>query len=260
MKRFTCMLWMMGIVSVHADFITSFPVGASNNFQYAQIGTHGADGFGAHNSIAWDDGFVRLQSRYLQPVSRALIAGDNGSGLNNGVFSLANGDIQVRLAYNYFAGNSDTAMAEVALHMLNSSGANNYPVYYVRISTNTLQVFRHQAFSDFAVVATTNLALTVSGSNVELIFTAASAGGSVVDLNAYLVQDNAVITSVAYTDLNGYQSGYAGFAGGDARNTATFYGIDATGFYVGTPLAIPEPSSILLIGFGLLALAAKRFW
>lgn len=258
MKMITALLLIGSVSLCHADFITLFPVSASNDFQHAQIGTHGRNGTETHNNIEWNTGYVRLDSRYFQPVSRILISGDNGSGLDDGVFSLANDDIQVRLSYDYYAGDSDSALAEVALNMPNNSGNNNYPVYFARVSTNALQLYRQSDFSVIDMVAMSTLDTTASGNNMELILTATDAGGDAVDLSVHLLQNGSVISSTTYNDADGYQSGYAGFAGGDARSTGTFYGIDATEFYVGTPLAIPEPSALVLLGLGTVLLTGYR--
>ncbi|MBU0677741.1 MAG: PEP-CTERM sorting domain-containing protein [Verrucomicrobia bacterium] len=257
MKRLAILLIVVfSAISASADYITTFSTGASNDFQFAAIGQHGTSGAGGNNIITWNSGSVRLESRYEQPVSRLLVAGDNGSGLDDGKFNLSYADITASLWFDYYSGDSDTAFVEVALNANGLPTANNYPVYYAQVETNRFTLFRHQAYNSVTVVDSFNLASTVSGANLQLILSASDAGGGAVDLTAEFLQNGSSIASLSYSDPGGYLSGYAGFAGGDARNTGTLYGIDATSFSVGS--VVPEPHSLVLLTLGLSVIVMRR--
>lgn len=116
---------------------------------------------------------------------------------------------------------------------------------------------RHVGYNNLAVVATETLASTVSGSNLQLKLGAVDAGGGAIGLTAEFLQDGATISSLSYTDPAGYMSGYVGFAGGDAFNTGTSYGITVNDFSVGS--VIPEPTSLALIGLGAVLVTMRRY-
>lgn len=233
----------LSAVFAHADYTTAFPSGADADFQWAAIGQHGTEGAGGNNEITWNEGSVILMSKYFQPVSRMLIKGDNGSGADDGRFSVSDGELEASLSFDYFAGDSDSAMVEVALNASGLKTANNYPAYYARVSENAITITRHEGYGKSSVVATEKLATKVSGSNLILKFKVADVDGN-INLSAELHQNGVSVASVSGSDSDGFKSGYAGFGGGDARNSGTKYGIMATGFTVRAPVAVEAAPAV----------------
>jgi len=250
-------LVVVACMSASGAYVTDFTSPTvSSDFQYAQIGQQGTDGAGAHNFILWDDanGYVRLSSRYYQPVSRILIRGGDA---DNGVMNAAGDATFVSMTYRYFNGDTFNAFAQVALHAAKSSGANNYPVYWAQVRTNTFTIWRQQVFdSSLTAVATYNLPTTLSAGSFELRLSGQNTGGSTMQLQSTFYQDGNLIASLSYTDAAGFLSGYAGFAGGDGFNTANIRGIEILNFSAGN--VIPEPSSAILMILGVAVL--RRIW
>jgi hypothetical protein len=243
---------MMG-APTYAAYVTSFPSAAtSNDFSRAQIGQTGNE---PSSTVTWQTGSAILEARYSQHTSLALIKGDSGSGLNNGVFS----NSTAILSFDFYNGAStDTGWVEIGINMANSTGANNFPSYYARVVTNHFFLFRHHAYNDFSIVDSETLGSTASGTNFALIISAENTGGTSVGLSAALKQNGSTLADLSYTDAAGYLSGYAGFSGGQGEpNTSTFMGIEATEFSVAQ---IPEPGSIglLFVAAGLLRFFRKR--
>lgn len=259
MKKVCVLMMLVAVAHVQADYITDFATGAENDFQFAASGQHGADGTGTHNFITWNDGSVSLTSRYNQPVTQFLTTGDNGSGLNDGVFSTSG--LQIDMQYNYVSGDTDTAMAEISMAANGLALVNNYPVYYLRVSTNRFELYRHQAYNTVSVLDHADLASTASGSNFEMKLIAEDGTSGAIDFTASLWQNGSEIASFTTSDATPFVAGYAGFGGGgDVRNTGDVNGVLLTSYSVGAiTSAIPEPGTLGLMGLtGVLFLCFRR--
>ena len=153
------------------------------------------------------------------------------------------------MKFDYVSGNTDTAMAEVSMAANGLALVNNYPVYYLRVSTNRFELYRHQAYNTLSVLDYVDLASTASGSNFEMKLIAEDGAGGAMDFSASLWQNGLEIASFTTSDATPYASGYAGFGGGgDVRNTGSVNGILVTSISVGAiTSAIPEPGSFVLM-------------
>lgn len=164
--------------------------------------------------------------------------GDDGSGLNTGHFT---GSVHAVLSYNYYKGDTDNAYAEVAVAIGSTKGFNNFPAYRARVFTNYLEIIREQAHNTATTLATYDLPETLSDRGFELSLQARHDGPSGVNLIATLSQNGKIAAEITASDASGFRAGYAGFMGGDGRNTGTFRGIDITGFTVKGIRNVPPP-------------------
>lgn len=220
---------------------------AENSFQYAKIGQAGTTGEGPHNFIDWENGFVRLSSRYNQPVSRFLVVGGDA---NDGYFNNAQTTVKSEINFTYYNGNSYDNFVQVALNSENLSTVNNYPIYYARVAGNEFELYRHQGYDNYSVVDSYTLPSTLSGGQYVLSLTGVNVSGGTLDLVAEFYKDDALVASLNYEDANGFLNGYTGFGGGDAFNTGTIRGVEITQFEGGSPIPEPGALSLILLGAG----------